>query len=224
MADHTQPATPAEFISAGADPAVAAVLATQANIMAGRGSANDRMALTQQLENLPPPATKSTTPPVTPAEATAALDAHENAALSAHFDALWAPPDAPEHYKFPLTSLADPTDEQFAQDTALKAAFYTEQIPQFVVESIAKSLAEQTRTLANETPAQAQSRIESAKVRLSKMWGGEFDANIQIVDTFLEQLGRRPELREFIGRAAPLLDPLSVDLLLQFAKHRAGRR
>jgi hypothetical protein len=227
MTDFTQPATAAEFEAVGVDATTAVGLAAQHNLMSGRaGSFDDRIALAHQLENLPPPAKPTAVPSmVTPAEATAMLEAHTEAEVGAHLATVMLPPASPADYKFPLTSLAEPTDEQIAADSELKSALHAEQMPKFAVESIGKSLAEASRMLANETPAQAQTRLGSNKARLTALWGGDFDGSIKIVDAFLEQIGTRsPALREFIDRVAPVLDPLSIDLLLQVAKNRAGKR
>jgi hypothetical protein len=226
MADLTQPATAAEFQAAGADAATAAALATQHNIMAGRaGTPDQRAELAVGMRNQAPaakPVPAAST--VTPAEATAALEAHTNAQLSAHLDEVFAAPAQASDYLFPYGH-TDPTPEAFAFDNTIKADLHAANMPAFVVNSIAQSLAEANRTLANETSAQAAARLDANKSRLTAMWGGDFDGNMRLVDGLIDQVGAdRPALRAFIERVAPFFDPLSVDALLQVAKHRAAKR
>jgi hypothetical protein len=222
--DTTQPMTAADFVSVGVDPATAASLAAQHEALAGRSGFNARVEAAQSLVNLPPPPAAAPAPTTTNAQLADATAAHENAQLVGTLDAAFAPPAQPYDYQFPQTT-DTLTDEQLASDSALKTALHAAQMPKFVVESIAQNLAEASRTLANETPAQAQLRIGSQKSRLEGMWGKDnFDGNLQIVDTFLEAAGAKsPVLKAFLESAARAFTPLDLDLILQVAKHRAGR-
>jgi hypothetical protein len=224
MVDISQPASATEFIAAGASPSEAAILAEQHETLAGRRGAGAQVALSIAGRNQPPPpAPEPSTSHVTQAEATAALDAHTEIQLGAHLDRAFAPPVSAADYVFP----ASPTqlsDEEFGAEQSLKSALHAEAMPKFVVESIAKALAESSRAVARETPAQGQARIAANNASLVRMWGSDFDANIRAVDNLLETMGARSTaLRDFVTRAAPLLDPLSIDLLLQVSKLRAGR-
>jgi hypothetical protein len=224
--DVTQPASPAEFVAAGASPAEAAILAEQHEAIVGRRGPEARAAILIGSRDLPPP--PAPPPPVstvTQTQATEALAAHTEAQMSAQLDQTFAPPATPAEYKFPYTR--DPSDEQFAADNALKAAMHAERMPKFVVDSIAQNLAETSRALANETPAQAQTRIEANKTRLTALWknDGGFDANIAKIDSMLGWMSARsPALKAFIDANAHALTPLDLDLLLQVANHRAARR
>jgi hypothetical protein len=225
MADLTQPATPAEFIAAGADPVTARQLASQHNLMSGReGSFDERVDFAHFIENMPPPAAPAAPAPTSNAQLVEATAAHESAQLTGTLDAAFAPPAQAYDYQFPQTT-ETLTDEQLASDSALKTALHAAQMPKFVVESIAQNLAEASRTLANETPAQGAARIESQKSRLIGMWGKDhFDGNMAIVDNFLEQqTAKSPALKAFIEGAARVFTPLDLDLILQTAKFRAGK-
>jgi hypothetical protein len=224
MADLTQPATAAEFIAAGADPVAARQLASQHNLMSGReGSFDERVDFAHFIENQPPPPKAAPAPTTTNAQLADATVQHQNVHLTGQMDATFAPPANAFDYRFP-ESTEPVTDEQLAGDSDLKNALHAAQMPRFVVESIAANLATASRTLANETPTQAQARIESQKARLQGMWGKEFDGNMAVVDTFLEQQSAKsPALKAFIQNAARVFTPLDIDLLLQVAKHRAGK-
>jgi hypothetical protein len=220
--DTTLPATPAEFIAAGVDPVMAANLAAQHNLYAGRGSFEDRAAL-PSLDNLPPPNAPAPPPSASPADAAAALEQHTQARLTEQLNKDFQPPANPYDYKLP--ALQPPSDEQRAADTKLASEFHAEGLPKFIVDNIGESLAKSVRTLANETPQQAQARIASNTVSLQRMWGGEYQANIAAADRLLAQMqSRSPAMRDFIERAAPLFTPLDIDSIVQFAKYRASSR
>jgi len=224
-ADLAQPVNADFYTQHGATPEQAAALAAQHNTLAGRGGFNTMADAREQTRNMPPPAVPAAPAPTSNATLFEAAAGHENAQLASTLDAAFAPPANAFDYRFPERPTA-PTDEQLASDGALKAAFHAAQLPKFVVESIAQNLAEASRHLANETPQQSQSRIDSQKSRLIGMWGSkEFDGNMQIVDAFLEQqAAKSPALRSFLEGAARAFTPLDIDLILQTAKHRAGRR
>jgi hypothetical protein len=223
--DTTQPSTPQEFIAAGATPEQAALLHQQHEALAGRRGAEAQAAIAVAARDQPSPPTPSAPQSsVTQGQAQEALGAHTEAQLAAHLDHAFSPPASPSDYAFPTHE--DLTDEQFAADNAVKTALHAEAMPKWAVDSIAKSLGETARAVASETPAEAQARLGSYKARLTALWGGEanYVTNIGTVDNLLSQMSARsPALRTFIERAAPLLDPLSVDLLLQIALRRAGR-
>jgi hypothetical protein len=234
MTDLSQPATAAEFVAAGASAADAAILAEQHNAMAGHRGADARAALSVAARDVPPPAARPpAASPVTQAQAVNALEAHEAAQLNAEMGKMFAPPAAPSDYRFP-PSPRDPTDAEFAQDGAIKAAFYSEGMPRWLGEGIVKSLVEGEHALSRMTPEQASTRVASTVASLQRIWGREYDSNLAIVDNLLEQMSRRnPGLgidgtvRLDNGHDVPLLsllDPLTVNSLLEFAKHRAGRR
>jgi hypothetical protein len=95
-----------------------------------------------------------------------------------------------------------------------------------MVERIATNLRSSTAALANETPAQMQSRIDAAKARMTAMWAKEgttFDAAMQTIDAQLEQWSKNATLRPIIENAARFLTPLDLDAILQFAIHRGAR-
>jgi hypothetical protein len=222
--DMNRPMEAADFVTAGADPSVAADLAAQHNQLSGRGSFNDKVALAQSFHNLPPPA------PAAPARTSNAqlADAtveHQDVQLVGQMDATFAPPAQPYDYQFPTPDNA--TDEQLASDSAIKTAFHAAQMPKLVVDSIASSLAEAARTRGNETPAQEAMRIESQKSRLIGMWGKDnFAANMRTVDNFIEQTWEKnPALRAIdMEKLTRSLSPLDLDLILQTAKYRAGKK
>lgn len=221
--DASQPVTAADFTAVGVDATTAASLASQHNTLANRGSFNGRVALAHELERQTPPPAAAPSAATSNATLVDAAAAHENAQLAGTLNSAFAPPANAFEYRFP--EAREPlTDEQLASDSALKAAFHAAQMPKFVVESIAQNLAEVSRTLANETPAQNQLRLESQKSRLMGMWGKDnFDGNLALVDTFLEQQSAKsPAIRSFLEGAARALTPLDLDLILQVAKFRAS--
>lgn len=220
MVDLSQPATAAEFVSAGADAATAAALAHQANVMAGRGTPDDRMALAMELANAPPAAKDAPSSPVSAAEATAALEAHQAAEASAHFEQTFAAPVSPTDYRFPYLN-AEPTDEQAAADSAVKTALHEARVPTFIVGSIASDLAEATSKLANETPQALQTRLQSRDASLQRMWGKDYVANVDKVNAFMDVLTRDPALAR-LNDDMRYMSAISVDSILQFALH--GKR
>jgi hypothetical protein len=232
MVDLTQPASAVEFQAAGVDASTAAALAAQHNVMAGRGSFEDRVTLAHSLENLPPQAKPAPHPPVSAVEATRLLADHNAAQLQGHMDKLFEPPASAADYKFPTRG--DLTDEQFAQDNAIKSAFHSEGWPDWLGNGIPKALSEGERELSRMTPQQQQARIAATESGLKRMWGEQYDRNLATVDTYLEQMARKyPTLgidgsvRLDDGRDVPLLallDSIWVDRLFEFANHRAGRR
>lgn len=148
--------------------------------------------------------------------------AHDEAPMDAALAQHFAPPPAAHEYKFPYSE-GTPTDEQIAEDSAIKAALFAEKLPANMVESIATNLRSSTAALANETPAQMQTRIEGNKARATAMWAKEgigFDQAIQTIDAQLEQWSKNAALRPIIESAARFLTPLDLDAILQFAKHR----
>jgi hypothetical protein len=235
MVDMTQPASAAEFTAAGATPEQAATLAEQHNVMAGRRGFDAKAAMSIAARDTPPPSAPApAASPVTPVQAQSALEAHENAQLASELDKAFMPPASPSDYRFP-PGRTDPTDEEFAQDNAIKEAFFREGLPRFLGENIAKSLVEGVNALERMTPEQAQQRVASTVESLKRMWGGEreYESNLAIVDRLLDGMAaRHPALgvaetvRLDDGRDVPvleLLDPFIVNSLLEFAKHR-GRR
>jgi len=219
----TAPLTAEAFTAVGVDATTAASLAQQHNTMAGRGSFNDRVALSNELESRAPAPKPTAVAPTSNAELVSAVTEHENATLAGQLDATFAPPAMAYEYK--LEDESSLNDAQLAANSELKSAFHAAQLPKFVVDSIASNLATASRTLVNETPAQMNLRIESNKVRLQGMWGKEFDGNMSAVDTFLEQQGAKsPALKAFLANAAHAFTPLDIDLIFQVAKFRAGKR
>ena len=97
-----------------------------------------------------------------------------------------------------------------------------------------QSLVAGEHALERMTPEQAQTRVAFTVASLKRMWDEEYDRNIATVDHLLEQMaGRHPGLgidasvRLDDGRDVPLLELLDsfyINSLLEFAKHRAGRR
>lgn len=224
MPDLTQPATAAEFQAAGADAATAASLAMQHNMMTGRaGTPDQRIELAVGMRNQPPAAKLA--PPastVTPAQATAALAAHNEVQLSHELDAVMAPPAAPGDYLFPH-SLEPENEAAFAADNELRAALHSEGLPRHIVESIGSSLAQAASTRINED--QAQARIGSTRATLERWYGKDTDANLAHADALFERLrAKGGATADFVEAVAPHLDALSLDALIQFAKHKAGRR
>jgi hypothetical protein len=236
MVDTTQPSSPQEFIAAGATPEQAALLHEQHETMAGRRGFDAKVAMSLATEDAPP---LPTPPPpvsrVSQAQATASLEAHTQAQLSAQLAADFAPPASPQDYRLPPPPDRDLTDEEFAQESAIKTAFHSEGVPRWLGENVAASMVEGFNTLERMTPEQAADRLAKnvASLKSDRLWGKDYDSNLATLDTLLAQMnGRHPALglasnvRLTSGRDVPLLellDPLTVDSLLQFALHR-GRR
>jgi hypothetical protein len=142
-------------------------------------------------------------------------------AVAQHF----APPAAAHEYKFP-SGATTPTDEQIASDSAIKVALHAEALPASMVASIADNLRSSTAALANETPAQMQTRIDGNRARMTAMWAKEgitFDQAMQTIDTQLEQWSKNATLRPIIerGRAFPKSARLGCDLAI---RHTSARR
>ncbi|MGB9332625.1 MAG: hypothetical protein WCB10_17810 [Steroidobacteraceae bacterium] len=225
--DTTQPTTPEFFMEHGAaSPEHARMLSEQAETMAGRRGPDARAALNITARDQPPPvATPTAAVPMTHAEIQESLAAHQNAQLAQELDKSMMPPPAPDFYQFPQ-GLTPQTDEAIAADQELRAAFHSEGFPRYLVESIGKDLAAAARTRMQETPEQAQQRVGGVRTTLEKWYGAQTDANIALVDRLVERLSARGSAtRDFVQAMAPHLDALSIDALVQFAKHhRAGSR
>jgi hypothetical protein len=225
MADLTQPATAAEFIAAGADPVAARQLASQHNLMSGReGSFDERVDFAHLIENQPPPPKAALTPQTSNAQLADASVQHQNHQLTGQMDATFAPPASPWDYKFP-EPVEPPTNESLARDTAIKEAFHREGIPAWAITSVLSNLSQDARTLETETPAQVQVRLDSATDRLSRMWGAAYEGNVATVGKFLDELQKDPALRDDIrtARRAIVVNPLTMDTILQIATHRTKK-
>jgi hypothetical protein len=216
------------LISKGIEPAQAAVLGAQGDqISRNRGAG---IQVTPEGKPIEPhfgvPAPKpAPTPPASATQAQEALAAHEQELQAAHLDAHFASPPDGSHYQFPH-SIAPETDEAIAADRELRAAFHAEGLPRHVVESIGSSLAEAARTRLNETDEQAQTRQASVRQTLEKWYGRDTDANLRLVDGIIDRLiAKGGATADFVSAAVSHLDALSIDSLVQLAKHRgAGRR
>jgi hypothetical protein len=220
------PMTAEAFVAAGASPQEAANLAEQHETMAGRRSPDDRIALSMQMRDLPPPPKPAAPPPpsTSPAEAKAALEAHTESQFEAHLKEVYSPPASANDYKFP-SAPENATEEQHAGDIALKQAFHAAALPKIAVDSIMANIASDSRALAKETPEQISARFDYTTERLSKMWGDQFDANVKTVGAFLDEMRQVPVLRDAINAnsTALAINPLTWDMLLNVAKFRAKR-
>lgn len=223
--DITQPATPAEFIAAGATPEQAAALATQHNVMSGRFGAEAKAGMSVELRNLPPPPAKLPEYSRTsPTQATAALQAHQDQAFHGELDAAMSAPASAAHYSFPA-SLEPETPEAIAADMELRTALHAEGLPRHVVETAASALADAASSRPNETEEQAQSRIAATRATLERWYGKEHEANMRLADSVFDALlAKGGAVADFVSNTVPHLDALSIDAIVQFAKHRASRR
>jgi hypothetical protein len=222
MVDLTQSSSPQEFIAAGATPEQATQLSEQHEAMAGRRGLDARAAMSVT-DPAPPGAKLPPGATVPQTVASAALEAHESARVAQELDKAMLPPSAPGDYRFP-SSLDPETDEAWAADAELKSAFHSEGFPRFLVESIGKDLAKAAATRMEETPDQAQARIASTRATLKRWYGRETDANLALVDALIDRLrAKGGATREFVEAVAPHLDALSLDALIQFAKHSASK-
>ena len=189
--------------------------------LAGRSGFNARVDVAQSLVNLPPPPAAAPAPATTNAQLADATAAHENAQLTGQIDATFAPPASPWDYRFP-EPVEPPTDESMARDIAIKEAFHREGIPAWAVTSVLSNLSQDARALERETPAQVNVRLDSTTDRLAKMWGAAYEGNVAIVSKFLDELQKDPALRDDIrtARRAIVVNPLTMDTILQIATHR----
>jgi hypothetical protein len=211
-----------DFMLPGVDAAQAASLAEAHNARGGFKGFDAQVEAVQSDRNMPPPPVPATPAPTSNADLVSAVAEHESAQIARHLDGTFAPPAMP--YEYRLEDESGLNDAQLAANSELKSAFHAAHLPKFVVESIAANLATAARTLANETPEQMQTRIDSNKIRLQGMWGKEFDGNMSAVDSFLEAQGTKSSaLKAFIANAAHAFTSLDLDLILQVAKYRAGK-
>ena len=232
MTDLSQPATAAEFVAAGASAADAAILAEQHNAMAGHRGADARAALSIAARDQPPPtAPPPAASPVTQAQAVSALEAHEAALLDGEMAKLFA--GGRHDYPFPPPRDGVVTDEDMARDSGIKAVFRDEGFPDWLGKNIVNELVAGEHALSRMTPQQAEARVASTVGSLKGMWGADYDSNLATVDKLLEQIARRHPTLGIDGsvrlddRDVPLLellDSLTVNSLLEFAKNRASRR
>ena len=204
------------LVSQGVDPAKAAEMGAQGEAI----SKNRGLGLRESAH----PAAQEFLRQSTPPETTAAVQAHETAELNAHLGQVYQPPASPLDYQFPH-SIAPETDEAIAADNELRAAFHAEGLPRQIVESIGADLATAAHSRTNETAEQAQSRTASTRSTLERWYGKDTEANLRLVDSIFDRLlAKGGATREFVEAVAPHLDALSLDSLIQFAKHRAGAR
>jgi hypothetical protein len=152
MVDLTQPASAAEFIAGGASPADAESLAAQANVMAGRAGIGAKAEMTFALKDGVPPAPVQPAAPISNAQATDALRAHEEAQLAGHLEKAFAPPLNAFDYRAPA-QIGDPTDEQYAADSALKGALFAERTPAYLANALMTDFAANRLTEHNLEPA-----------------------------------------------------------------------
>jgi hypothetical protein len=211
---HVPVATPAEFEAAGVSPQEAQALATQANLLAGRGSIEDvalaRHVLSQDYAPPPKPASAPTaTPAATPAVAHAAIEAADTAALHAHFDDIFAPPASAHAYRIP-NPVGEPSDEAMAGDRALTQVLHRAGLPTNLGNAILQDL-------ANTRPPTWTHKPDT--IAAIKPW----------FDQLFKQALQDPALRPIAQGLDPdrLLALLSLETaiaLVPFVQHRARRR
>jgi hypothetical protein len=217
------------LVSKGIDPAQAASLAAHGDSISrnrGMGVMAPEGGRPVELDQMAPPLAPQKTQPAqpTPAQLQESMRQHEEAQQAAHLDAHFAPPKSHLDYRFPA-SLEPQNEDAHAGDLELRQALHAEGLPRHVVESIASSLAEAGRMRGAETPEQAQSHQTSVGQTLERWYGKDTNANLALVVGIRDRLiGRGGATAKFVAAVAPHLDALSIDSLVQFARHRAARR
>ena len=228
------PVDAAFFISAGAAPAQAAELASQHNAMSGRGDPGESAALRYTLAQgagagraaaeLKSAAPTPDSRHVSAGEAAAAAADATSARLAALHDSVMAPPASPLEYRFP-SQVETPSDEALAIDSAIRSDLHANQIPKVTADAIAASVASNSYLLANETREQTTARNAATAATLAKWYGSEAQANGELVNRLLDDIGRRsPTLGRYLDAAFPMMTAIDVDQLVQLAKFRAVRR
>jgi hypothetical protein len=204
--DPNQPVTANDFTALGVDAATAAALVIQHEQMAGRAGPEARAALNFELrDTMPTPPAPPPAVATSPAQALEALHAHQNAQLSKEFEATFTPPKNAFDYRAP-PPLGEPTDEQWAADTALKSMLHAEGTPAYIGNAIMGDLAS-SRTVEHNLPPEQRTVVLG---QLSRM---------------LDLARASPALKPFVADATPegLLSTLSretVIALLPWAHYR----
>jgi hypothetical protein len=219
--------TPQYFIDAWkATPEQAADLSQQAMARNGSLGRDAKIAAEHSLDGWAPPPPTSPDPQPTAQQLSDMAESHDAAQANASLAQHYARPESPRDYRVNY-GVDSPTDEMIAFYSAIQDAAHAEHLPQSMFELLQDDLAKASRTLANESPAQMQSRLDGNWARLTAMWQksgeGTFDSNMEIIDKQIEQWSKNPVLRAVIERDARFLSPLHIDEILQFAK-RASRR
>jgi hypothetical protein len=152
MADLTQPVTAEFFTGAGASPEQAQALVAQHEAMSGRRGPEARAAIAPTFENMPPTAPPAPSPSMSNAQAAEALAAHEQAQLQGHLEQAFAPPLNAFDYRAPA-QIGDPTEEQYAADSALKGALFAERTPAYLANALMADFAANRISEHNLEPA-----------------------------------------------------------------------
>lgn len=208
MVDLTQPASAAEFIAAGADPATAESLATQANLMAGRvGTRDEQIAFRMSVRDPVPLQQPAPLPGVAPAAATASVEAHSQGQFDNHLAEVYAPPASALDYQIPAGT-GELSDEAMAADRALVQTLYADRMPRTIGNAILKDL-----SLGRPTQKSAETTAAL------KGW----------VDQLLTRAQADPALKQYTtGMSAQLLlatlSPETVVALMPWVQFRAGKR
>lgn len=167
------------------------------------------------------PAVPAKVQPTSAEQAMTALREHEQQQLAQDLDATFAGAAAPHDYHLPEPS-GGHTPETMEMDSAVRGSLHQAGFPVWAAESIGKGIADATRQMAGESQADRTTRDQAADARLHGLWGSDYDANLVTVHRYLDGLRQRSsQMKQFIDNNLPALgrDPLSVDVLLQIAKH-----
>jgi hypothetical protein len=221
--DTTQPATAAEFSEKWgvSDPAIAADLARQANAMSGRLGADAQAEQRHSLDGWAPPPPAAPAPQPTAVEMSQMAQEHSESPVEAAMAAEFAPAASPTEFSLPAPDSGH-TDETMAYDAKMREAFHAAGMNPKSINLAAQMLREDMRGQEGKTLDQL---VDTQHTGLERMWKDQADSNLTVWKGIVSSWQRSsdPLIRQY-ANAAPRLNPIVVDRLVEEAKHRATKR
>jgi hypothetical protein len=221
--DTTQPATAAEFSEKWgvSDPALAESLARQANAMSGRLGAAAQAEQRHSLDGYAPPPPAAPAPQPTAVEMSQMSQEHSESPVEAAMAAEFAPAASPDEFSLPTPERGH-TDETMAFDAKVKEAFHAAGMNPKSINLAAQMLREDLPRQEGKTLDQI---VDTQHAGLERMWKTEADSNLKVWQDIVSgwQRSSDPLIRQY-ANAAPRLNAIVVDRLVEEAKHRATKR
>jgi hypothetical protein len=146
--------------------------------------------------------------------------AHDNAPMDAAMAADFAPAADPSEFSLPEPA-GGHTDETIAYDAKAKAAFHAAGMSPKTVNLAAQML---RQDLPGQEGKSLDQLVDTQTTGLERMWKGDADSNLSVWRDIVTgwQRSSDPLIRQY-SQAAPRLNPIVVNQLVEEAKYRTAR-